>query len=259
MLIFPPKTYNCTIIEPNKAAQQHLKHLLQQIEGWDTPMIFSNVDQAQKHLKVHPTQALFFNPAAPNNQPKSPTSSTTSPLHWIKELPQAPSLIIISPSSTYALDAFAYKACDYLCHPITLEQLMRATLRAQHRSNTQLRSPFVFVNVSKAMIRVVFDDILYIESMRDYIHIHTAEGAITTKMEIGKISPYLPQPFLRVHRSFIINTNKVTAYTAKDIVINHVSIPIGVTYKALLLETFEKFTWKENAEEKESPHKDAFS
>ena len=208
MLISSVKTYKSVILEPNKAAQQYLKYLIQQIDNWETPIIYSNINQAQQQLNKHPAQVLFFNPEATKPQEKNQQNNPKSPFHWIKTLSQPPVVIITAPTIAYAQEAFTYAACDYLCHPITLEHLMRATLRAQRLCKVPQVATFFFVNVSKAMVKVVFDNVLYIESMRDYIHIHTSDGAITTKIEIGKINPYLPTSFLRVHRSFIINTKQ---------------------------------------------------
>jgi len=90
----------------------------------------------------------------------------------------------------------------------------------------------IFVNSNKMMIRIAFSDMLFVDSIKDYVRIHTATDTIITKDKISAFVQKMPPSFLRVHRSYIINTAKIAALTAKDVVLlGGMEIPIGASYK----------------------------
>ena len=135
---------------------------------------------------------------------------------------------------------------DYLLKPITFTRFFKAINkyldmrtdqappRIQEREAPQ--PEHLFVNVQKKHIKILFNDILYTERIKDYIRIHTIEKGIVTKEKISSFAEKLPQNFLRVHRSYIVNLSKVTAYTARDVEIEEREIPIGISYKKLVVE-----------------------
>jgi len=99
----------------------------------------------------------------------------------------------------------------------------------------------MYVNANKKHIKIEFDDILYIESIKDYIRIHLTNSNVVTKESISNFETKLPAEFLRIHRSFIANTTKITAFTKVDIEIGTKEIPIGASYKENVI-TFLKGT-----------------
>ncbi|MEL7120620.1 MAG: LytTR family DNA-binding domain-containing protein [Bacteroidota bacterium] len=99
---------------------------------------------------------------------------------------------------------------------------------------------FIYVNSNKKHIKVYYESILYIESIKDYIRIHGEERNIITKEKISDFEGKLPDSFLRVHRSFIVNTAKISAFTSTDIEIGKKEIPIGVSYKKGVMEKLKR-------------------
>jgi DNA-binding LytR/AlgR family response regulator len=94
----------------------------------------------------------------------------------------------------------------------------------------------LFFNVSKKKVKVYLDEILYIESLKEYIRITTKDKNILTKFQLGQIEELLSKNnFIRIHRSFIISKDKIDAFTAADIEINGKQIPIGRSYKELVV------------------------
>ena len=91
------------------------------------------------------------------------------------------------------------------------------------------------VNANKKYIKVLFDDIVYVESIKDYIRIHTSSERVVTKDRLSDFEIKLPHTFLRTHRSYIVNTTKITAFTAVDVEIGTQEIPIGASYKEQVL------------------------
>ena len=94
----------------------------------------------------------------------------------------------------------------------------------------------MFVQSNKKNIKVLFEDILYIESIKDYIRIHTLAAKLVIKHGISAFEKKLDSRFIRVHRSYIVNSQKVTAYTKQDVEIDKIEIPIGDLYKKKALE-----------------------
>jgi DNA-binding LytR/AlgR family response regulator len=98
-----------------------------------------------------------------------------------------------------------------------------------------------FFNVSKKKVKVYFDEILYIESVKEYIHVFTVNKSIPVKFQLSQIEALLPKShFIRIHRSFIVAKNKIDAFSATDVEINNKQIPIGRSYKELVLSIIEK-------------------
>jgi DNA-binding LytR/AlgR family response regulator len=164
-------------------------------------------------------------------------------LDFLKIIRNPPQVIITTAFSQYALEAFELDVRDYLMKPFSFDRFLKAVSRITPKpdsaqlhklQNATRENSFAFFNVNKVMVKVMFDDILYVESMREYAYIHLPEKKVITRIGIGEIEKQLTPNFHRVHRSFLINQNKITAYTAEEIFINHISIPIGVNYRKLV-------------------------
>ncbi len=170
-------------------------------------------------------------------------------LDFIKTLENPPKIIITSAYQDYALQGYELNVIDYLIKPIEFDRFVTAVNKA-HQKNDHFQSvinreiadrQFLFFNVGKKKIKIFLDEILYIESLKEYIKIVSKEKSILTKFQLGQIEELLRNSnFLRVHRSFIIAKNKVDAYTASDIEINGFLIPVGRSYKEHVYAQFEK-------------------
>ncbi len=163
-------------------------------------------------------------------------------LDFLKTLKKAPKVIITTAYREYAVEGYDLDVVDYLLKPISFNRFVKAIDRYYERlpvtpsltaTSTKeiVNESFIYVNVNKKNIKIVFNDILYIESLKDYIRIHTQHKKIVVKSNIGKIESQLPiSLFIRTHRSYIVALNKITAYTQKDIEIGAIEIPIGTSY-----------------------------
>jgi len=96
------------------------------------------------------------------------------------------------------------------------------------------------VKSEKKNVKILLGDILFIESLKDYIKIHTGDKTIITQVPISTIEQRLPDNFLRIHRSFIVAKDKITAYTQHDLEIGKLQIPIGRNYKAIVQRIFSQ-------------------
>lgn len=141
----------------------------------------------------------------------------------------------------YALKGFEEDALDYMLKPISFERFLQGIkkfkkLYINTNVDQLIVSEFLFVRAERKMKKINFSDILYVESMSDYIKIYTISGCIVTRETIKNIESKLPkQKFLRCHRSYIFALNKMEAYTNEHIEINGSTIPISRSYKADVL------------------------
>ena len=169
-------------------------------------------------------------------------------LDFVRTLKNPPSIIITSAYHEYALEGYELNVVDYLLKPIEFSRFLMAVNKLRQapavNSNRQIATvnerAFMFFNVSKKRIKVYLDEVLYIESLKEYIRIFTKEKSILTKFQLGEIEELLSRgDFLRVHRSFIVARNKIDAYSATDIEIQGKQIPIGRSYKELVQSILE--------------------
>jgi len=144
----------------------------------------------------------------------------------------------------YAVEGFDLQAVDYLLKPISLERLMKALQKFYNevatKSITEKESLFTFFRSDRKMVKVNFKDILYIESIGDYLKIHTLEEVIITretmKMVLEKMPTHL---FLRIHRSFIIAVEKISSFTNEHIVIIKKALPISRSYRDKVIQQLQ--------------------
>ena len=224
---------NCIIIEDEKPAQEVLKSFIAKTEWIHLSAVFGDAVEAMDFLKKHDVDLIFLDIQIPG----------ITGLDFLKILKNPPQIIITTAYSQYAIEAFELDVRDYLMKPFSFDRFLKAinritpapdTSQVHQLQNVLTERSFAFFNVNKVMVKVMFDDILYVESMREYVYIHLPENKVITKIGIGEFEKLLTKNFLRVHRSFVVNTHKISAYTAEEIFINKISIPIGTNYKKLV-------------------------
>jgi len=138
-----------------------------------------------------------------------------------------------------------------LLKPIEFSRFMKAVNRVFDKKKEGLPQTEIkedtatvhFFNTGRKQVKVAEDDILYIESLKDYIRIHTNKKPVVTKFQIGQIQEmFSGSRFLRIHKSFIINMDKISAFNASEIEIGDISLPIGRTYKEMVDQVLVRFT-----------------
>ncbi len=158
--------------------------------------------------------------------------------------------ILTTAYRNYALESYDLDVVDYLLNPITFDRFFKAVGRYFRdtpirppvvssplpSSNTAGEESFIIIKSGNKHHKVAINTILYVESLKDYIKVHTESNRIVSKYKISDLEKELTgKPFLRVHRSYIVNINKVTAFTPHDVEIDTVEIPIGISYKGKVL------------------------
>ncbi|MDG3581827.1 LytR/AlgR family response regulator transcription factor [Galbibacter pacificus] len=163
-------------------------------------------------------------------------------LQFLKTLTEPPMVILVTAYEQYALDGFALDVVDYLIKPVALERFIKACnkakslydLRQAKANQSMVEPPHFFVNVEYSLVKIIVDDIRFVEGMKDYIKIHldTSERPVITRMSLKAIIEKLPaELFVRIHKSYIVCVPKVTSIKRDFVLIGHQGIPIGESHK----------------------------
>ncbi len=164
-------------------------------------------------------------------------------INFLKTLVNPPKVIFTTAYKEFAHEAFEVDAVDYLLKPISLERFIKAINKVdpkQTENRTDLTKttgyeyqPFLYFRVERQMIKVLLNQILFIESLKDYVKIICQnQPPVITKNTISALEEMLPRKrFLRIHRSFIIASDKVTSFNKEKVLINMQSIPVGRAYQ----------------------------
>ena len=228
--------YNCIIVDDEPPAINILKNYIETLEILEIIGTCNNAFQAMDILTKEKIDLMFLD----MNMPKLLGTQL------LKTIQHPPKVIFTTAHKDYAIEAFELDAIDYLLKPVSFERFIKAVNKFSQISNvkfeeTNANSPaFLYFRSDRKMIKVFLDDITYIESYKDYIVIHRQNDAdLKVKYAISSVENMLPQnSFLRIHRSFIVSVNKVTAFTNNDVEIGKTEIPIGRSYT----DVFKKLT-----------------
>jgi DNA-binding LytR/AlgR family response regulator len=166
---------------------------------------------------------------------------------FIRTLKNPPDIIVTTAYQDYSLQGYELNVLDYLLKPIEFSRFLTAINKLttqkpilENNSPASLERPYLFFNVSKKKVKIFLDEILYIESLKEYIRITTKNKTVLTKFSLGQIESLLTKNnFLRIHRSFIVAKDKIDAFSSTDIEINGKQIPIGRSYKDDVLTALE--------------------
>lgn len=219
--------FNCIIVEDEPLAAEILQDYITQVPFLQLKAVCANAILATEVLRNNNIDLIFLD----INLPK------LKGLDFVKTLQYPPRIILTTAYHEYALQGYEHNVLDYLLKPIEFSRFLKAVNKLT--SPTIISTPasvedrrYQFFNVNKKMVKVFFDEILYIESQREYIKISTKTRSILTKLSMIEMEELLQhENFVRVHRSFIVAKDKIDAFSATDIDINGKQIPIGRGYK----------------------------
>jgi DNA-binding LytR/AlgR family response regulator len=227
--------YTCLLVDDEPIALDILESYLERLGGFNIAGKYTNPLQAFERLRQQPVDLLFLDIQMPE----------LTGLELMQALRRRPEVILTTAYREFALEGFDYDVVDYLLKPIAFDRFLKAIAKFQARNGqsatpaTSARpaentdeAPHIFVRADRKNIRILLDDILYLESLKDYVRIATPQGKITTKDSITHFEEILPPAqFLRVHRSFMVAKNKITAHSADGLEIGKIQIPVGRMYK----------------------------
>ena len=230
---------NCIIVDDEPVAREILESHLSGIEKVKVTGSCKNALEAFQIVSNQKIDLIFLD----INMPE------ISGLSFAKSINKNIKVIFTTAYREYAVDGFDLQAVDYLLKPISFERLLQA-INKYLNENTPVRyetvtieeenSDYFFVRSERKMIKISFPEILFIESMSDYLKIHLKEKSVVTRETIVNIEAKLPQKeFLRVHRSFIVALNAIESFTNEFVEIGEKQIPISRSYKKEVLDRLE--------------------
>ena len=225
--------WKCLVVDDEPPAIKIIETYIGLAEGLQLAGSCHNAFEAIRLLKAETIDLLFLDIQMPKLLGTS----------FLKTLSHPPKVIFTTAYKEYATDAFDLDAVDYLLKPISLERFLKAVNKLNNRdalplekATNQGQNGFLYFRAQRKMIKVFLDDILYVESVKDYIRIYRrGDKPLLVKQGMTTLEAMLPlSSFVRIHRSFIVSINKITAFTAQDVEIGQIELPVGRLYGGAL-------------------------
>ena len=219
---------NCIALDDEPLALEVLKEFCKHIPFINLSHTFTRVSLAQKHLIKFPVDLIFLDIEMPDK----------NGFEFLKSINQNVIVIFTTAYSKYAAEGFNVNAIDYLLKPIELDRFKVACKKAndffEYAANaTSKIQNCLYVRSEYALVKILFSEIRYLETMDDYIKIHSSDGKIVlTLTSMKKILEKLPSnEFTRVHRSFAVSVSNISSIRKQTILLGDTIIPIGSNYK----------------------------
>lgn len=222
----------CIIVEDELPAQNLLKNYLSKIPEMQLLATFQSAMDANNYFKSNTVDLVFLDVNLPD----------ISGLDFIKTVKNPPAIIMTTAYPEYAVSSFELDTIvDYLVKPFGFDRFLKAVNKAEDRLIkkdvvNQTVEDSIFLNVDKTLHKIILNDILFLESDRNYITIVTQTQKLSFIDSLKNWNQKLPDlEFLQIHKSYIINAKYVTKISGNEVYINTHRLPIGRTYKADLL------------------------
>ncbi len=227
--------YRCIIIDDEPIAIKVIEQHLKEIDCIECVQTFTKALHAIDALNTHKIDLLFLDINMPG----------ISGISFLKSLSNPPKVIFTTAYRSFAVDAFELEAIDYLVKPISFERFLKAVNKflALEPGNIELSKEtrdykdYIILKSDKKNYKIRFNHILFIESLDNYIKVHTEDLSIICYESLSFIEKALPNNFLRIHRSYIVNTDKVDLFTSSSVEIRDKRFTIGRNYKNKVLKS----------------------
>ena len=231
----------CLAVDDEPLALELLEDNIRQVPFLQLTGKCSSALDALKFLQEHTVDLIFLDIQMPG----------LTGLQFIRSLAQKPMIILITAYEKFALEGFELDVVDYLVKPVSLDRFIKAcnrvselfNLRAKQSSTPGLAPEYFFVNADYSLLKVEFNDILWIEGLKDYVKINLRSSSkpIVTRMSMKALEDQLPSTkFIRIHKSYIISVSAITSVRKSSVFIGAEELPIGDNYKEALNQIISK-------------------
>jgi len=229
---------NCVILEDTPNSSQLLESFIYKTSALHMNGVYQDFDSLETALKKNAISLLFLVVKQLDSQH----------FDFLNSLAERPTIIVHSANASLALEAYKLQAVDFLEAPIQVEAFNEAIQKAitarvinlneKNKLENILKQKYFFVKADYKIIKITIDDILFIEGMGEYIRIYTNQEKIVTLMSLTKMVETLPEhQFIRIHRSYIINIDKVNFVQNNVVSIGEHQLPVSKSQK----KTFIRF------------------
>ena len=225
---------NCIAVDDEPLALKLLQDNISKVPYLNLVASCSDAFQAIKALQDHRVELIFIDIQMPG----------LSGLQFISSLENKPLAIFITAYKQYALEGYDLAVVDYLVKPVSLERFIKSCNRAKEmyelkslkqQAKGNPPNDYMFLNVDYSQVKLMFNDIIWIEGLRDYIKIHlkSTNKPMVVRASFKSIETELPpRKFIRIHKSYIISVDSITAIRKNSLFIKDLELPIGETFRA---------------------------
>lgn len=230
---------NCLIVDDEPLARNLLSDYIGKLPSLNLIATCEGPLQAIEVLKANPVDLLLLDIQMPE----------ITGIGLLKVLPQKPLVIFTTAYSEYALDGYELDVVDYLLKPISFERFLKAINKVHARllpkaladTTNSRHDDFIFVKDGTKLVKIMVNDILFVEGLKDYVTIHTTTQKVVSLQRLKSMEEQLPGSlFVRIHNSYIVSLRAVTMIHKNEVQIGQAFLPVGETFKKSLKEAIEK-------------------
>ncbi len=225
----------CIAVDDEPLALELLEDNISKVPFLQLVAKCSNAMEAMKVLQQQSVDLIFLDIQMPG----------LTGLQFIQSMANKPMIILITAYEKYALQGFNLDVTDYLVKPVSLDRFVKACNKAWElhqlknkpaiNNSTSATAPdYFFVNVDYSLLKINFADIIWIEGLKDYVRIHlkSTSKSVITRISMKSIEDQLPSAkFLRIHKSYIVSIENITAIRKNSIFIKELELPVGENYR----------------------------
>ena len=234
----------CLIVDDEEMAIKVIENHIGHISGLEVVAMASNAMEAFSILQQQSIDLLFLDIQMPG----------MTGLKLLQNLPFRPHVILTTAHREFALEGYEMDVVDYLVKPISFDRFLKAVSKVyrlekhnapvfNHPVQNETEAPsFFYVKCERQFVKILLDEVLYIESLRNHVRIATADKSYITLMGLSQIEEKLPPQFyLRIHRSYIVAQNKIDQFSQTHLHIGDKTLPIGNLYRNEVLKRLKEF------------------
>ncbi|MFK8054837.1 MAG: LytR/AlgR family response regulator transcription factor [Saprospiraceae bacterium] len=227
------KQYKCIIIEDEPLAMERTMDFVKKVPFLDLTGAFDNALSGLSHLNSNTTDILFLDI----------NMDELSGIELLESASIEPEVIITTAYQEYALKGYELNVTDYLLKPFTFQRFLQAVNKVQKKlEKATIQVDHIFIKSENKLVKVLYDQVLYIEGMRDYRRIFLTDGSsIMTLQKFGDLEQLIPSEIIcRVHKSYMVSLSKIKDVEKNSIRIASKSIPVSATYKSAFYARLKK-------------------
>ncbi len=235
----------CIAVDDEPLALRVIESHIERINDVDLIAKCSNAMEAFEVLHKQDVDLLFLDIQMPE----------LTGIDFLKNLSDPPKVIFTTAYRNYAIEAFDLDVLDYLLKPISFERFFKSINKFYKRSDEQRAEnhavfdgdvqmlDHIFIKKGRTKIKLPIDEIVFIESLKDYVKVHTESDEHLIKHQIGRFEQELPETsFIRIHKSFIVSISKICSISPQAIGVGKEKLPLGRNYKELVLKKLHYYS-----------------
>ncbi len=216
------KKIRCLIVDDEPLAREGIKEYCDQISLLHVVAVCKNAIIANEYLQLNEIDLIFLDINMP----------LLTGLEWLKTLKNSPLVIITSAYSEHALESYNFEVIDYLVKPISFDRFLQAVNKAERLLTTTQVNNMIFLKTTNTLKKISVSDILFIESMQNYVKVTTDTETIISHITLKELYKQLPkEEFIQTHKSYVISKSKINEIIGNQIRIKEYQIPISVRLK----------------------------